>query len=363
MTSRFSGKAVTNGANAPLTPARAPNHSLRVAILALPEITGSGIFGMYDLFAHVNTLPRLDGRSTAECRRVEVAIVAPRRDMLRSGTGLAIVPDSPIADAGDVDLVCVPNLDVPTREPLEPYFPRDVLDWLRARYASGATVASACSGSMLLAEAGLLDGAEATTHCYYAPLFRQRYPRVTLKADKILVVSGADRRIITGGGASTWNDLALYLIARLCGGEAAVQIAKLFVLNWHPEGQRPYATSMLTQLQHSDAIVRRAQEWLTHNYVCRNPVGDVVAEAGLPERTFKRRFKSATGFALLEYVQSLRLEAAAELLESSDQPMEEIAYRVGYEDITFFRRLFRRRKGVTPAEYRRQFRAIHLGAL
>jgi transcriptional regulator GlxA family with amidase domain len=259
--------------------------------------------------------------------------------------------------------VCVPNLDLPTHEPLDRYFPRDVLDWLRARYASGAIVASACSGSMLLAEAGLLDGAEATTHCYYAPLFRQRYPRVTLKTDKILVTSGPDRRIITGGGASTFNDLALYLIARFCGGEVAVQIAKLFLLNWHPEGQRPYATSMLTQLQHSDAAVRRAQEWLTRNYSCPNPVGNVVAQTGLPERTFKRRFKSATGFAPLEYVQSLRLEAASELLEGSDEAVEEIAYQVGYEDITFFRRLFRRYKGVTPAAYRRQFRAIHLGAI
>ncbi|MDF2772994.1 MAG: transcriptional regulator, AraC family with amidase-like domain [Geminicoccaceae bacterium] len=363
MTHAFSGKAVTDGPIAPLTPARPPNHALRVGILAVPEITGAGIFGMYDLFAHVNLLPRLDGRKAAECRRIELTIVAPRQETMQSATGLAIVPQRAIAEAIDLDLVCVPNLDLPTHDPVDRYFPPEVLDWLRARYSSGATLAAACSGSMLLAEAGLLDGAEATTHCYYAPLFRQRYPRVSLKADKVLVVSRVDQRIVTGGGASTWADLALYLIARFCGGAAAVQIAKLFLLNWHPEGQRPYATSMLTQLQHSDVAVRRAQEWLTQNYSCPNPVGSVVAQSGMAERTFKRRFRAATGFAPLEYVQSLRLEAACELLEGSEEPVEEIAYRVGYEDITFFRRLFRRQKGVTPAEYRRRFRAIHLGAL
>jgi transcriptional regulator GlxA family with amidase domain len=363
MTRASSGKALTNRSNVPLAPARFSNEPLRVGILALPEVTGAGIFGMYDILAHVNLLPRLDGRRAAVARRVEVTIVAPTNEMMRSSTGLAIVPHRTLADATALDVVCVPNLDLPLHAPLDQYFQPDVLEWLRERYVSGAVLAAACSGSMLVAEAGLLDGAEATTHCYFAPLFRQRYPRVRLEADKVLVASGPDRRIITGGGASTWNDLTLYLIARFCGGDAAVQIAKLFILNWHPEGQRPYATSMLTQLQHSDAVVRRAQEWLTRNYSCPNPVSHVVTQTQMPERTFKRRFKSATGFAPLEYVQSLRLEAASELLEGSEEPVEEIAYRVGYEDITFFRRLFRRQKGVTPAAYRRQFRAIHLGAL
>ena len=363
MTHGFSGKAAMNGSNVPRTTVRQSNDAVRVGILALPEISGAGIFGIYDLLAHVNILPQLDGRRPVESRRVEVVIVAPRQEMLRSATGLVILPHATLADVGELDVVCIPHFDLPTHGPIEPYFPDEVLDWVRTRYASGAVLMSACSGSILLAEAGLLDGAEATTHSYVAPFFRQRYPRVTLNADKVLVTSGSDRRIITAGGASTWNDLALYLIARFCGGDVAVQIAKLFLLNWHPEGQRPYATSMVTQLQHSDGMVRRAQEWLTHNYSCRNPVGDVVAQGGLPERTFKRRFKAATGFAPLEYVQSLRLESACELLEGSDESVEEIAYRVGYEDITFFRRLFRRHKGVTPAQYRRQFRAINLGTL
>src|SRR5687768_2745995 len=131
MTHAFSGKAVTNGPNVPLSTARLPTRALRLGILALPEITGAGIFGMYDLFAHINTLPRLDGRRTPESRRVELTIVAPRQEMLRSATGLAIVPHCSMADAGHLEVVCVPNLDLPTHGPLEPYFPRDVLDWIR----------------------------------------------------------------------------------------------------------------------------------------------------------------------------------------------------------------------------------------
>ena len=369
----FSGKAAMNGPNVPSAPTRQPTRALRAGLLALPGITGGGIFGAYDMFAHVGTFPSLDGRTTLPGRRIEPVIVAPRGETLRSSSGLTITPHCSIADCPELDLVWVPAVAFPPGRRLDEYFPPggrldeyfppEVLDWLRAQHASGATIASAGSGSMLLAEAGLLDGGEATTHCYYAPLFRQRYPSVTLRPRRVLVTSGSDRRIITAGGAFSWSDLALYLIARFCGGEQAVEVAQMFVLNWRPEGQLPYATSMLSQLQHADAAVRNAQEWLTQNYTCRNPVGDVVARAGVPERTLKRRFKSATGFALLEYVQGLRLEAAGQLLENSDEPVEEIAYRVGYEDITFFRRLFRRHKGVTPAAYRRQLRAIHLGAL
>lgn len=351
------------GANLPSDAGGAADNTLRIGLLALPDVTGTGLFAMYDLFGNVSMPPPLAGREPAARRNVEQTIVAPRKDMLRSASGLAVAPHATLADAPEFDIVCVPNLRLQAEGPFERYFSPDVVEWLRARHAAGATLASACSGSMLLAETGLLDGHEATTHWYYAPVFRQRYPRVALRAERVLVTSGADRRIITAGGASSWNDLALYLIARFCGGEHAVQIAKLFLLNWHPEGQLPYAAAMLTQLQHADAAVRRAQEWLAQHYATRNPIGDAVVQSGLTERTFKRRFKAATGFAPLEYVQGLRLEAAAQLLEKSDDQVEEIAYRVGYEDVTFFRRLFRRHKGLTPAEYRRKFRAVHLGAL
>src|SRR5688572_15058405 len=135
MARAFSGKPVMNGSNVPVQPARRATHPLRVGLLALPDIKGGGIFGMYDIVAHAGLYPPLDGRATAAGRRVEPVIVAPRREMLRSSAGLMIAPHCSIADAPELDLVLVPDISFPPGEPPEKYFPPEVLDWLRARYA------------------------------------------------------------------------------------------------------------------------------------------------------------------------------------------------------------------------------------
>jgi transcriptional regulator GlxA family with amidase domain len=162
---------------------------------------------------------------------------------------------------------------------------------------------------------------------------------------------------VTGGGASSWEDLALYLVARLCGGPEAVRIARLFLFGDRSEGQLVYAGARPAR-RHEDAPVAAAQAWAAENYARPNPVAGMSAVAGLPERTFKRRFLAATGYTSLDYVQTLRTEEAKQLLETTDLPADAVAAEVGYEEPAFFRRLFKRRTGVTPARYRRRFARI-----
>ena len=212
----------------------------------------------------------------------------------------------------------------------------------------------------MLAETGLLDGRDATSHWGYQDLFRLQYPQIRFHPEPNLCFGDASGRIVTAGGTTSWHDLALHIIARHVSPGEAMRIAKVYLLKWHDDGQLPYEP-LVRQQPHTDAVVRGCERWLAENFRAPGAVAGVVAHARIPERTLKRRFKLATGLAIIDYVQNLRLEEAKRLLESSDEAVDEIGFAVGYEDPSFFRRLFKRRTGLSPGRYRRVFQPIHHG--
>ena len=152
----------------------------------------------------------------------------------------------------------------------------------------------------------------------------------------------------------SWHDLVLYLIARHVGPTAAQAMARFFALQWHRDGLGPYMV-FEGRRDHGDAAVLAAQDWLAKHFSAPSPVEEMVRRSGIAERTFKRRFTEATGLAPLDYVQRLRVAEAKRRLERTRDAVDEIGWRVGYEDSAFFRRLFKRITGVSPALYRRQF--------
>jgi transcriptional regulator GlxA family with amidase domain len=233
----------------------------------------------------------------------------------------------------------------------------ELKDWIRGCYRDGSTIYTACSGSVLLAATGLLDGREATSHWGYADLFRRSFPAVRFNPAPNLVISDAQGRIVTAGGTTSWHDLALHIIARHCSPGEALRIAKVYLLKWHGEGQLPFA-SLVRRQPHADSIVRRAEGWLARHFRESRAVAGVVAECAIPERSLKRRFKTATGSTLMDHVQNLRIEEAKRLLENGRLSAEEIAASVGYDNPAFFRRLFKRSTGLTPGAYRRMFRPL-----
>ena len=209
----------------------------------------------------------------------------------------------------------------------------------------------------LLAEAGLLDGLEATTHWSACPLFAAQYPEVDLRPERILVPAGPEHRVVTGGGYGAWAELALYLVARFSGRREAVRIAKIFLLGDRSDGQLPFA-SMIRPRQHSDGAIERCQAWVAEHYDTPSPVAGMVEQSGLSPRTFKRRFRAATGYTALEYVQTLRIEEAKHLLETTAEPTDEVALQIGYQDPASFRRRFKAQTGITPARYRQRTRRL-----
>jgi transcriptional regulator GlxA family with amidase domain len=329
------------------------NPPATVTILTLPEVGASTVFGMYDMFMSAGRDWGLLVSGTPGDALIAPRLAARTRAPFAAGNGVMIHPDVALADAGVPDLVCVPELLVPPGEPLEGRFAPEI-DYLRRCYDAGAMLATACSGALLLAEGGLLDGHDATTHWAYCDIMERRYPRVRVHSQRALVVSGAEQRLVMAGGGTTWLDLALYLIARLAGPEAAMQVARLNLIDWHAMGQQPFARLACSR-QTDDAVIARCQTWIAEHYGESQPVAQMTRLSGLAERSFARRFQQATGMAPLEYVHTLRLEEAKHMLESGEEPVEAVADEVGYEDAAFFSRLFKRKVGLSPLQYRRRF--------
>lgn len=339
-----------------VTTADRPEAVTDALLVALPETAGSTLYGLLDVFhAAGNVWPSIVG-DTKECRLIRPWIVAPDKAPFTGANGVPVAPDFGIGDAIDAPVVVVPDLWIRPDDTFAGRYP-DVMDWLRSRYRAGASIYAACTGTVVLAESGLLDGRDATSHWGYADLFQTRYPRVRFDPAPNLCFGDLTGRIVTAGGISSWHDLALHVIARHCGPAEALRIAKVFLMKWHDEGDLPFA-SLVRYPPHADAKVRTCQEWLKQHFRETGTVARAVALSGLPERTCKRRFKAATGTSLIDHVQNLRIEEAKRLLEGTVEPFEAIAAEVGYENTAFCRRLFKRRTGLTPERYRKLFRPI-----
>lgn len=326
-----------------------------VLIVAVPETAGSALYGMLDVLSATGSIWQTLLRSPGAERFFNVRIVSPDGRLFTCGNGIPVNPDCAVTDDPDAPIVIVPELWLGPDETLHGRHP-ELIAWLNRRYRQGAHLYSACSGAVLLAETGLLDGCPATSHWGYQDLFRRHFPRVRFDPAPNLVYADPKGRIVTAGGTTSWHDLALHIIARHANPGEALRIAKVYLLKWHSEGELPY-TTLVRPLPHGDSVVRRTEEWLNEHFAATDALSHAVAQAGIPERSMKRRFKAATGLSLIQYIQNLRIERGKELLESSDMPVEEVSEQVGYSDASFFRRLFRRLVGLSPVAYRRMFAA------
>lgn len=320
---------------------------IKVSLVALPESFLSCLIGLYDTFELAST-SIAPGRVPFD---VEIVAQSDRVDSLTSR--FPIIPHRTLDQVDHTDLVVVPAAIV---EPESWQLGRhpDALEWIQRMYDNGAVVSSTCSGALLLAEAGLLDNHEATSHWNEADRFRTHFPDVALDLTRELIVSGADDRIVTSGAAAAWHDLALYLITRYAGPEAAQTVAKYFMLQWHTNGQTPYLR-FDADLSHGDGAVLRAQARIEEDLCEPELLAELPEAAGLAPRTFTRRFRQATGLSPSAYLQRARVQEAKSLLERTRMPIEEICWAIGYDDPASFRRLFKRITDVTPGHYRKMF--------
>lgn len=278
-----------------------------------------------------------------------VRIVSLDGRIVRSPYGLGLQPQGAIGDVERTDVVVIPTsgleLDLKLVENSA------LLPWLRRQYAQGAYLAGVCMGAAYLAEAGLLDGKLATTHWAVAGQLAERWPAVRWRPDLFVT---EDSRLLCSGGLYASMDVSLYLVEKLCGHTVALQCAKALLLPMPRAHQSGYAMLPVSR-PHDDERIRVVETHLQTNFRRTTSTQALADLAGLGARTFVRRFKSATGKLPASYQQALRIEAAKAMLESGSKPVQSISTDVGYDDIAFFRALFKRATGMTPAEYRAHF--------
>ena len=328
------------------------NRPITVALLAMPAVTAATLYGFHDCFCGVNRDWSVlhGGHAESPFRSM---VVSRDGQPLEGANGVRIAPEASFDDCGSPDVVCVTDIAVPPGEPLGSVYDAEV-DWLKARHAAGSILASSCSGAVLLARTGLLEGLDATSHWAYCDALKRDHPGTRWHPERGLLFAGAGQRIVMAGSGIAWHQLVMALISRFAGAEAAMQVARINLIDWTATSPIAYA-SLRHGAQSADPLVAAAQAWAAEHYQHEAPVAQMVAISGLPERTFKRRFAQATGMAPLDYVQHLRLEEAKQMLESGEASIESIAFDVGYRDPSFFNRLFRRKVMMSPTQYRRRF--------
>ena len=335
---------------------KAPKPPVDVVIVAVPETAGSALYGMVDVLLAAGNIWQTLVRAEPDDKPFRVRIISPTGEPFVCGNAIPITPELSVQDDPSANIVILPELWLGPDEHLQGRY-QELMQWIRRQHKNGASIYSACSGAVMLAETGLLDDCEATSHWGYQDLFRQYYPKVRFRPEPNLAFADPAGQIVTAGGTTSWHDLAIHIISRHCSPGEALRIAKVYLLKWHDEGQLPYET-LIRNKPHADSIVRTCEQWLAEHFRERGAIPQVVERANVPERTLKRRFKIATGSSLIEHLQSLRVEEAKRLLETGKMPVDDISFDVGYEDASFFRRLFKRRTGLTPSQYRRMFRPV-----
>lgn len=263
--------------------------------------------------------------------------------------GLSARPTVVVDDARTPDLVVVPGLDDNVTPSLD--LNAGWVPWLRRWHDEGAVVASSCTGAFLLAEAGILDGRQATTHWVAEGLFRASYPSVDLVVDRIVVDEGD---VITSGGATTAFNLIHYLVSRFGSHDRARAAAQMMLLDTGRDSQLPF-TMVGLHRQHNDGLVHDAQSAIQQGRVGELTVAAVARHVSVSPRTLNRRFRSALGVSPRSYIEEVRVESAKRLLEQTSETVDRIRSEVGFLDPTAFRRAFKRVVGATPTEYRRRF--------
>lgn len=214
-------------------------------------------------------------------------------------------------------------------------------------------LASVCAGAFLLGETGLLAGRAVTTHWTYAQALQDRFPDARVDTDR-LMIDGGD--IISAGGLMSWTDLGLMLVARFLGPVVMAETARMLLVD-PPGREQRYYSGFVPRLTHGDAAILKAQHTLQASEGKEARLAVLATEAGLEPRTFLRRFQKATGLTATDYAQRLRVAKAQELLQFGQQPIERIAWEVGYSDPGAFRKVFLRIVGLPPGEYRQRFHA------
>nr|WP_232847129.1 helix-turn-helix domain-containing protein [Shewanella nanhaiensis] len=215
-------------------------------------------------------------------------------------------------------------------------------------------LAAYCSGTMMLAASGLLNGRRATTVWWLSEMFERNFPKVSLCLEHLVV---SDGHLHTAGATTSNLSLALHIIGLLAGEQVANQMAKILLISPNRSSQQPFMNMALAVdgHNHKDELVTKIQNWMQQHIQQSFLLDEVADKFAVGKRTLIRRFKKALNETPASYMQRLRVDEAKRLLETTELALEQIVERVGYEDVSSFRKLFIQLTSLSPRAYRQKF--------
>jgi transcriptional regulator GlxA family with amidase domain len=317
-----------------------------IAILVYPGVQSLDVTGPLEVFAAAQNVLERSGRSD---RGYRIQLVAASPEPLRTSSGLTIVPHATLDDVSEpLDTLILAGGSGRAQASTD----RGLLEWIARTSAGARRTASVCTGSFLLAAAGLLDGRRATTHWAFATELQRLHPEVEVDPEPIFVRDGA---VWTSAGVTAGMDLALALVEDDHDREIALTIARHLVLFLRRPGSQSQFSATLVSQQPAREPLREIQRMVVEDVAGEHTVEAMASRANLSARHFARAFTAETGVTPARYVERVRLEAARRRLEETSEPIATVAQACGFGTDETMRRAFLRVLQVAPAEYRRRF--------
>ncbi|KZY60699.1 AraC family transcriptional regulator [Oleiphilus sp. HI0068] len=316
-----------------------------VTLYACENAMGLSLGLSHDVFAFASMLQKkLLGEA------ISISLVTLDGKAISSFSGLSITPDQALGDIKHTDLVILHGIWGNMEALLidqRPLYPK-----LREWHEQGIPIMAATTGSYFLAEAGLLDERICTTHWHKQEEFAQKYPKIDLRPDRFITATG---ELYCSAGMNAAMEIMIYLLSRLSCTEVGEAVESTFLVDFRRAYSGEFA-SIGKQTYHQDDAILSIQQWLEIHFIEPLSIEQLATKANMSVRTFKRRFKEATGESPLSYIQHLKIEQGKEHLKHSDQSVAEISWKVGYQDPGHFNRLFQRKYGLSPAAWRKKLR-------
>ncbi len=322
---------------------------MKVIVPVICANVPTSVLGIMDILNYSQAFSNQLSPQKKKKNTFEVILASAEKSKTINCNGYQLVCHTSLLPFEKADLVVVPAAVGNMAELVQKY--PTLVQWILQQQKKGAAICSTCTGAFFVAATGLLDGKEATTSWFASDYFRMMFPKVKLLDEKIIVDNG---KIVTGGATLSFMNLCIYLVEKYYGKELGNYCAKMFLVDKGKISQNSYSIFSV-QKSHQDTEILKAQDFIEAHAQEKLTVGTISDEVLMSERTFIRRFKAATGNLPSEYIQRVKVEHAKKLLEEGQENIKEISYKSGYEDLNYFRDIFKRYTGLTPMEYKKMY--------
>ncbi len=322
---------------------------MTIAFLAYPKCSLWSLIGSYEMFQKTCRIAQVyPGRFKSKQTCNLVIASSTHEKSIEGSYGNPYQAETKIYDIERPDILVIPGFD---RDVASVLSNSEMISKIREFYDLGTDIATVCTGSFILAATGLLENKSATTHWVYAREFESRFPKTELVIDRMLI---DHNRICMSGGASSFQNLMIYLIEKYMSKELAIFMSKILLIDNDRFLQSPY-TIFNGQKTHGDDPVLIAQQTIEKRVSEFISIDELANTTNMSKRNFLRRFKQATGDTPFVYMQRTKIEAAKTMMEDAHNQLIDIAVKTGYSDFSSFRKSFRKYTGLSPQDYRKRY--------